>query len=229
MIEVSELHSWDVGCGEAKDIQDRLKERLVLSPSAKEITLVAGADVSFSVGDKEMLLGAVVVLRFPELSVVEEVVSSRRVRFPYVPGYLSFREAPPLIETFRRLTCRPDLVIFDGQGIAHPRGLGLASHMGLTLGTPSIGCAKSRLVGEHDEPGEKVGSMTPLKFKGREIGAVVRTRENVKPVYVSPGHLIDTAGSVDMILKCVTRFRLPEPIRMAHRLTRRARLGEVGV
>jgi deoxyribonuclease V len=147
---------------------------------------------------------------------VEEAGLQMPCSFPYVPGLLSFREGPAVVEAFRRLGTRPDAVIFDGQGFAHPRRIGLASHMGLWLGLPTVGCAKSRLVGEHDEPGREKGERVPLHDEGEQIGVVLRSRTDVRPVFVSPGHLADLDTSTDLVLRCCLRYRLPEPTRRAH-------------
>jgi deoxyribonuclease V len=222
-MRIRALHRWDVDGREAGRIQRELRGRLLFEPPEGEPRLVAGADVSWSAADKRILVAAVVLMDLPGLTVVEEVVARRPESFPYVPGYLSFREAPVLLDAFARLRGRPDLVLFDGQGIAHPRGFGLAAHVGLILDLPSVGCAKSRLVGEHDEVGRTAGSRTPLRVEGCVVGSVLRTRTGVKPVYVSPGHRIDVDGAVDATMRCLSRYRLPEPIRRAHRLTREAR------
>lgn len=166
----------------------------------------------------ERVHAAVVVLGYRGLERIEARTHTRRLSFPYVPGLLSFREAPAILATFRRLRTRPDVLICDGQGLAHPRRLGLASHLGLWLGIPTIGCAKSLLVGEHEAVGEERGAAAPLVLDREAVGAVLRTRDGVKPVYVSPGHLIDTAAACDIVLGCCTRYRLPEPIRAAHHL-----------
>ncbi len=228
-MEVRDLHRWEVEFEEAREIQQALREKLVLTPAPITARFVAGADVSYCKENKKILVAAVVLMQLPGLSVVEEAVSYRKVDFPYVPGYLSFREAPPLIAAFRKLVARPDVILFDGQGIAHPRGLGLASHMGVILGIPSLGCAKKRLVGDHDVIGNETGSRAPLIFEGNEVGSVLRTKNGVKPVYVSPGHMIDTENAVDIVLRCLTSYRLPEPVRLAHLLTRKARDEEGGV
>jgi deoxyribonuclease V len=175
---------------------------------------VAGADVAFS-RRHERFFATVIVLSFPGLEVVEQVSAWVRPSFPYVPGLLSFREGPALVKAFSRIKSDPGAVIFDGQGIAHPRRLGLAAHMGLWLGKPTVGCAKSRLIGEHRQPGEKKGQAVRLMDKGEKIGEVLRTRDGVKPVYVSPGHLADFKTSTRLVLLCCTRYRLPEPTRLA--------------
>ena len=216
------LHPWTMDYRAAVAVQERLRERIVLAPPPARPRLVAGADVSYDRGD-DRFFAAVVVFSLRPWAIVEESVSTGRVGFPYIPGLLSFREAPVLLRAFRRLRKDPDLVIFDGQGIAHPRGLGVASHLGLILDIPSIGCAKSRLVGSYTEPGKEAGSRSPLKLNGRRIGTVLRTRSGVKPVFVSPGHRMNIGGASRWVLKCCRGYRLPEPTRAAHILSNRVR------
>jgi len=208
------MHRWDVSPQEALHIQEELRKKVLLRKILNRIGTVAGADVSIS---EDEVTAAVVVLNYETLEVVEESVARFPCSFPYIPGLLTFREGPVLIEAFQRLKDQPDVMIFDGQGIAHPRGIGIASHLGVLLNRPAIGCAKSRLVGEYREPDLKKGSYTPLTMKGKTVGAVVRTRQGVKPIYVSPGHMIDLTTAIEMVLNCCTRFRLPEPVRWAHR------------
>ena len=179
------------------------------------VEFVAGSDVAVS-RKLDLLVAAVVVMSFPSLEVVETRTVALRPHFPYVPGYLSFRELPVLSRCFELIRTPVDAVLCDGQGIAHPRRLGLAAHAGLALGIPALGCAKSRLVGEHDEVGEKRGDYARLMLEGRQIGSVLRTRDRVKPLFVSPGHLIDHPGSRRLALACLSRYRLPEPVRLAH-------------
>lgn len=199
----------------ARKMQVALRGRVKLTPlPMARIRLVAGADVAIS-KRLDRLVAAVVVMRFPELEIVETRVGTARATFPYIPGFLSFREIPVLLDCFRRLASRPDVVLCDGQGIAHPRGLGLASHLGLLLGLPSVGCAKSRLVGEHDAPGAKRGDYARLLLDGRMVGSVLRTRDHVRPMYISPGHRIDHAGARRIVLACGAGYRLPEPTRRA--------------
>jgi deoxyribonuclease V len=176
---------------------------------------VAGADVSYELRGK-WLYAAIVVLRVGTWEVIDRSGIIAEARFPYVPGLLSFREAPPVIEAFTKLTVRPDVLICDGQGIAHPRRLGLASHIGLWLGLPTIGCAKSWLCGEYEEPGPERGDWTPLTDAGETIGAVVRTRTRVKPLYVSPGHLCGLESAIGAVLAAATKFRQPATTRSAH-------------
>lgn len=218
-----QLHRWDVSPKRAAAIQRSLRRRLRLRGRPLEPRLIAGADVSY---DKrsDAIHAAVVVLSWPGLALVERAVASGRARFPYIPGYLSFREIPILLKAFRGLSTRPDLILCDGQGIAHPRGIGLASHLGLILQIPSIGCAKTRLIGEHREPAPRRGSSVPLTYEGRRVGAVVRTRDRVKPMYISPGNGIDVKGAVSWSLACGTGVRIPEPTRLAHIEVNRQRL-----
>jgi len=209
------LHEWDVTYDEARAIQERMAGRLKLVPLPRSIRLVAGADMAFSKAD-DLFFAAVVVLTLPDMEPIEERCVKKRSRFPYVPGLLSFREGPALLEAFERVRNRPDVVLLDGQGLAHPRRLGLASHVGLWLGVPTVGCAKSRLTGDHAEPGGRKGGWSPLTDGGEMIGSVLRTRTGVRPLFVSPGHLCDHEGARRVTLGCCTRYRLPEPTRLAH-------------
>ncbi|MBI5819110.1 MAG: endonuclease V [Verrucomicrobia bacterium] len=206
-------------------LQQRLRELVVMSGSVRTPRWVAGVDVSydfvptrFSKNKKasESLYAAVVVLELPSLRVVETSAVASRAEFPYVPGLLSFREIPPLLEAFRKLRVTPDAVLVDGQGVAHPRRCGLASHLGLVLDLPAVGCAKSRLIGEHREPGLRRGSASDLRDGGEIIGRVVRTRDGVAPLFVSVGHKISLDAAVALVLECAPRFRLPETTRQAH-------------
>jgi deoxyribonuclease V len=207
----------------AQALQARLRRRVRTRGGPGRVRLVAGADLAYR-GDGSRAWAAVVLWSPSDGAVVETVTASGRPSFPYVPGYLSFREGPLLLRAFRRLRHRPDLVLFDGQGIAHPRGIGLASHLGVLLDLPSVGCAKSRLAGEHDEPGLRRGDWTPLVLAGRPVGAVVRTRDGVKPLWVSPGHRIGIARSVRWTL-AFCRTRVPEPIRLAEQVVNRLKAG----
>ena len=212
------LHSWRVSHAHAVGIQDALRTRLVAAPLPKDPRLVAGADVAYS-RRTHRVYAAVVVVELPSLETVESVGVTRAATFPYIPGLLSFREVPPLLDAFEQLTRAPDVVVFDGQGLAHPRRFGLACHAGLLLDTPSIGCAKTRLVGEHGAVPDRRGASAPLRVAGETVGAVVRTREGVKPVFVSPGHRADTPSAVELVLALAPRYRLPEPQRRAHHAT----------
>jgi deoxyribonuclease V len=217
-MRIAELHPWRVSTQEASAIQRSLRARLRLRPLRREVRLVAAADVAYSRKTHRMY-AAVVVVRLASFEVVEEATAHQLARFPYIPGLFSFREMPPLIGAFSRLKSRPEVVLFDGQGLAHPRRLGLACHAGLLLETPTIGCAKSRLVGEHRPVPAGRGGRADLVHEGDVVGAVVRTRAGVSPVFVSPGHLMDVDSAVDLVLRATDRFRLPEPLRQAHHAT----------
>lgn len=210
-------HRWDLPVKEAKALQAQLAERVVTETAfdAASVETVAGVDVSFR-GDQAR--AAVVVLSLPDLNPVDFALSEEAVAFPYVPGLLAFREGPSVIGALEKLRVWPDLCIFDAHGLAHPRRLGLASHLGVILDTPSIGCAKSRLTGVHDEPGNAVGQWVPLRDADQTIGAVLRTRAGVKPLYVSIGHKVDLSASMDLVLRCTRGYRLPETTRYAHRV-----------
>ena len=208
-------HPWNVSPREAAAIQKKLAGLVVRENRFGRIKRIAGVDAAVKQG---LVRAAVAVLDFPELNLIESAVSEQATAFPYIPGLLSFREGPAIISAFYKLESYPDMLIFDGQGIAHPRRLGIASHIGLLLNIPSIGCAKSRLCGRHDEPGMEKGDYSLLEDKGETIGAAVRTRRNVRPVYVSTGHGIDLYAGIKYVLDCTTRFRLPETTRTAHRL-----------
>ncbi len=210
-----ELHSWDLQYSEAVKVQQKLKDRLILKAPKMNLRLVAGADVSYSRGS-DVFFSSVVVFEMPGMNIVEESTAKGRVDFPYIPGLLSFREAPVLIKAFEGVENTPDVIIFDGQGIAHPRGIGLASHMGLVLDCPSIGCAKKILVGDYEPVGNEVGDHTPIVFQDNVVGAVLRTRQNVKPVFVSPGHKMDVSSAVEIVMKTCRGYKLPEPTRQAH-------------
>jgi deoxyribonuclease V len=214
-MEVPELHEWDLTPKEAIRLQENLAGRVRLCPLPEKTELVAGADLAFS-RKRDLVFASVVLLRLPEMEEVERVDVQMECPFPYVPGLLTFREGPPVVRAFRQIEHPPDAVIFDGHGFAHPRRVGLASHMGFWLGLPTVGCAKSRLTGEHGEPGAQKGASVALTDDGEQIGVVLRTRTDVKPVFVSPGHLADFESSVRLVLRCATRYRLPEPTRQAH-------------
>lgn len=210
-------HPWDLSVTKAQALQPQLAERVVAKTSFDPAALqtVAGVDVSFRGG---MARAAVVVLGFPDLEPVDSSLGKAPADFPYVPGLLTFREGPSVLNALEKLTTWPDLFIFDGHGIAHPRRIGLAAHMGVLLDHPSIGCAKSRLMGSHDEPGDVAGDWVPLYDHGEVIGAVLRSRTKVKPVYVSVGHRIDLSTAIDLVLQCTRGYRLPETTRYAHKV-----------
>lgn len=217
MAMTSLRHSWDVSIAEAREIQKALSQAVVPRRDFDVVHRVAGVDVGFEQSGK-ITRAAVVVLSFPELSLLESALVRQSTRFPYVPGLLSFREAPATLKAITQLSQPPDLLLCDGHGFAHPRRCGLACHLGLLSGIPSIGVAKSRLIGEHVSLGEKRGDWQPLVDQGEVIGAVLRTRQQVKPVYVSVGHRIDLMSAIDFVLACSPRYRLPETTRLAHHL-----------
>lgn len=197
-------------------MQTEMRERLVLRWDDRPVETIGGVDVSIQ---NEFTRAAIVVLRYPDLSPLESAVEDAPLVFPYLPGLLSFREGPAVLAAWSALRSKPDLLMFDGQGIAHPRGIGIASHMGLWLEQPTIGVAKSRLYGLHTEVGPKRGDRTQLLDKNTNvIGAVLRTREKTNPLYISPGHLMDVEHAVEFVMTCCTRYRLPEPTRWAHKV-----------
>jgi len=222
---IRQLHRWEVTPAEAATLQQELRARLRLQPEPGPVTRVAGVDVSFRAGRAR---AAVVVLSWPALEPLDQAWAEVPAAFPYIPGYLSFREGPAVLAAFERLTLWPDLVIFDGQGTAHPRRLGLACHLGLFLDLPSIGCAKSRLCGTHDPPGPARGDWAPLYDEGEVIGAALRSRPGTRPLYVSPGHRVDLPTAIGRVLDCCAGYRLPETTRRAHRLAGEGGVGTFG-
>jgi deoxyribonuclease V len=197
-------------------VQAGLRERIVLAWDHREVHTVGGVDASF--GD-DHVRAAIVVLSYPGLEVLETTLGAAPLEFPYVPGLLSFREGPAILAAWNKLSQRPDLLMFDGQGIAHPRGLGIASHMGLWFEVPTIGVAKSRLYGRHEPVGQQRGDRADLYSLGmspRVIGTALRTKPKTNLLYVSPGHRIDVTTAVNFVLRCQARYRLPEPTRQAH-------------
>jgi deoxyribonuclease V len=227
---MKKLHSWNMSYSRAREVQAELACKVEFTPLKKKPQLVAGLDCSFS-RDGERIFAVVVVLRPPKFELVETVSASRKVTFPYIPGLLSFREAPVCVAAIEKLQNQPDAFIIDGQGIAHPRRLGLAAHLGLFLDQPTIGCAKSRLTGTYEEPSLDKGAYSLLKDeKGKQnmqseiIGAVVRTRTNVKPVFVSVGHKCILEDAIRVVLNCAVKCRLPEPTRLAHQTVSKLKL-----
>jgi deoxyribonuclease V len=215
LLRARRLHPWRVSYEQALVIQRRLRERLRVEPLKRPARLVAGADVAYSRPTHRMY-ASVVVIELPSLGVVAHAHALRRARFPYIPGLFSFREVPPLLAAFERLKVTPDVIMFDGQGLAHPRRLGLACHAGLLFDTPSLGCAKSLLVGRHGPLALERGATAQLIHDGELVGAAVRTRAAVKPVYVSVGHRIELQQAIELVLATAAGFRLPEPVRLAH-------------
>jgi deoxyribonuclease V len=215
------LHSWNVSSEEAIQIQEAFKDQIILKKTFSKVRTIGGGDAAYS-KEGRLLFAAIVVLSFPEMEILDTATADGKTFFPYVPGLLSFREGPILIEAFQKLRLKPDVMIYDGQGIAHPRRMGLASHMGLWLDLPSIGCAKTPLLDGYVSPGPSRGSFEWIRRKRRKVGAVLRTKENVKPLFVSPGHRIDFLTSHQLILESCKGFRFPEPLRKAHQLAERA-------
>lgn len=224
-MKVNKLHAFDLSPSEARDLQAELASRVVIGPELDlgSVVYVAGADVSTQ-GD--MAYATVVVLDLPGLSVVEVKGFEAPLSFPYVPGLLSFRELPSLLGAFELVETPVDAIIADAQGLAHPRRMGLASHLGLFVDVPTVGCAKSLLVGRFEEPGTAKGSATNLVHRGEVVGKVVRTRGGVSPVYVSVGNRIDLESAVDLVLACSPKYRLPETTRQTHNAANRLRRGE---
>jgi len=206
------LHPWDVRPQDAIAIQNKLRERIELHDAFATIEVIAGADVSF---DNDWGYGGVITYGFPGLEEIERHAARKKITFPYMPGLLAFREAPVLLEAFALLVTEPDLVLFDGQGIAHNRRMGIATHMGILLNKPTIGCAKSRLVGEFEEPLQDAGSYTPLVDGKETVGVVLRTRKRVRPIFVSPGTKVSLKTSIKIVLKCIDGYRIPKPTRQA--------------
>ena len=227
MAHYEQLHDWNLTPREAVELQKQLRARVRVEPLKRKIETVAGADISFNKFEPTVYAG-LVVLRLPTLEVVEEVGVVSETKFPYVPGLLSFRETPSVLEAWAKLKTEPDAVMFDGQGIAHPRRVGIASHVGLLIARPTFGCAKSVLVGKYAEPAAARGSWTPLVDPKNDetVGAALRTKNNVQPIFVSPGHLIDLAGALELTLACDGGYRQPEPTRRAHLLVNALRRGE---
>ena len=209
--------AWPGSIRDAKAIQAELRGRVKIIPLNKAPRFIAAVDAAFS---GEHVIGAVCVYRYPSLVLTEEAYAVARVYLPYIPGYLSFREGPAIIETLKKLKTDPDIILFDGQGIAHPQGLGIASHIGVILDKPTIGCAKSRLVGEYAEPGMHKGEWSLLQYNKKIIGVVLRTKDKVKPVFISPGHRIDLPSSIEIILGCTGKYRIPDPLRRADILSK---------
>jgi deoxyribonuclease V len=237
-MKVQNLHDWNVSYAQARKLQQQLAGKISFKPLREQPTLIAGIDCAFLDRGKKIIAVTVVLRRIsspspankpkeePSFEIVETSNAVQDVKFPYIPGLLSFREAPACIKAVEKLSTQPELFLIDGQGIAHPRRLGLASHLGLLLDKPTIGCAKSRLTGTFDEPPLEKGSYTLLKDKTHDattnqyetIGAVVRTRTNVRPLFISVGHKCSLKDAIDLTLACTTRYRLPEPTRLAHQM-----------
>jgi deoxyribonuclease V len=209
---------WPKSINEAKALQELHRGLVMIGPLAKDPELVAGVDAAFS---EDKVFAAACLYRYPELTLMEEATAAMKADFPYIPGFLLFLEGRAIVGALQKLRNLPDLVLVDGQGIAHPRGIGSASHLGVLLDTPTIGCAKTRLVGEFREPGKRKGNWSGLLYEGRTVGAVLRTRDNVRPLFLSPGHKIDLDDAIRVTLGCVNRYHIPEPLRCADMLSRK--------
>ncbi|MCZ6577013.1 MAG: deoxyribonuclease V [Gammaproteobacteria bacterium] len=215
-MKISKSHRWPTTTAKARAIQEALRNRIVTRDRLPPLRYVAGVDVGFE-RNGTVTRAAVAVLDFSTLALHEHAIVRRKTRFPYVPGYLSFREAPAVLAALAKLRTRPDLILCDGQGFAHPRRFGLACHLGLLADIPSIGVAKSRLIGEHAELPPEKGAWVPLTDHGERIGAVLRTRTGVRPVYVSVGHRVSLKTAINLVLRCTMKYRLPETTRFAHK------------
>ena len=215
-MKIDDLHSWDLSPKAAVTLQRDLAQSLVDNAplDLQQVHTIAGVDVSVRHG---MSRAAVVVMRLPQLEIIEIARAAEATRFPYIPGLLAFREGPVVLAALRRLHIEPDAFLFDGMGQLHPRRMGIAAHLGLWLGRPTIGCGKSHYIGDYQLPADSKGARSQLTHRGEALGVVLRTRARVKPVYVSVGHLADIESAVELTLRCTTRFRLPEPIRAAHK------------
>jgi len=202
---------------DARAMQERLQAKVRIVPYRSTPRFVAGVDAAFT---KDRVVAAVCLFSFPALICLERAAADLPPSFPYIPGYLAFREAPAILTALKKLAQEPDVILVDGQGIAHPRGFGIACHIGVLTDIPTIGCAKTRLVGEYREPERGKGCWTELRFQGDTAGRVLRTRDAVRPLFVSPGHRIDTQASAELVLACTGRYRIPEPLRCADILSR---------
>ncbi len=218
-------HSWDLTTKEAIVLQKHMAGKVIRKSGFKieYVANVVGIDTHFH---QDLAVAAAVVIRLSDMSTVDYATAVRKIRFPYIPGLLAFREGPAILAALDHLTAAPDLLIFDGQGIAHPRRCGLASHLGLLLDIPSIGCAKTNFVRQYEEPRSEKGSYSYLKCREETIGAVVRTRSKVKPLFVSIGHRINLPDSIKIVLKCCSKYRLPETTRRADKLARGRLVGQ---
>ncbi|MEW5944650.1 MAG: endonuclease V [bacterium] len=226
-MRVRRVHRWDVSPAEAVEIQKRLAPAAVAEDRFDpcSVTSVAGVDVSYSKGDRRFF-ACVVVAAFPGMEVLEARYAAGEAAFPYVPGLLVFREGPTVTKVLEAVEREPDVIVFDGHGVSHPRGIGIATHMGILLGKPTIGCAKRKLVGEYEEPPRAEGAAAPLTWRGREVGTALRTRAGAAPVFVSAGHMISLSTAARLVMESVRGRRLPEPTRLAHVYSNRFRRGE---
>ncbi|MDR4508827.1 MAG: deoxyribonuclease V [Candidatus Brocadiaceae bacterium] len=222
-MKYNSLHSWHIDYKKAIQLQKTLKDSLVFKKPYGRCRSVAGADVSYDKRSDNFFAGIVVLKLNKQLDLIGRSTAVGHVKFPYIPGLLSFREAPVLLKAFKKLKELPDVILFDGQGIAHPRFFGLASHMGLILDKPAIGCAKSRLVGEWADVDNIEGAFSELIYKEKIVGAALRTKINTKPIFVSPGHKVTLEFAIRTTLRACRGYRIPEPIRLAHLLVNKLR------
>ncbi len=213
-------HDWDIPLDQAGKLQRTLAEKIIYCDLPKRIKRVAGFDLAYE-KKKNLLIAGMVVLDYPALEICDEKIETAEITFPYISGFLSFREAPAILKLLDRYPNPPDVLVLDGHGIAHPRGLGIASHVGVLTDLPAIGCAKSRLIGEYDDPDQHRGKMSTLSYKGKEVGCVLRTRSAVKPVFVSVGHRAVLDQACRFMLSCCRGYRIPEPTRLAHNFVTR--------
>jgi len=209
------LHDWKNTPEEAVKVQKSLTKKISFQKLPEKISTIAGFDVSYHYKSNTMIAG-VVIIEYPSLKEIEKIFNTRKIDFPYIPGLLSFREAPVVMDLISKYSLNADVNIFDGHGIAHPRGMGLASHIGVLMDITSLGCAKKKLCGEYEEPEMKKGSCTDLYYKNKNIGKVLRTKDNVKPVFISVGNRLNIEELPSFIFSCTTRYRIPEPTRLAH-------------
>lgn len=224
---MSKIHDWDVSPKNAIEIQNHIREQVRLIPLGKNIRTIAGADVSLNRFSHTLYAG-IIVLSYPDLRVIDHACVMMETNFPYIPGLLSFREIPGLLKCWEKLETKPDVVMVDGQGIAHPRRLGIAAHFGVLIDTPTVGCAKSILTGVHESV-ERAGASTPLldRKTGEPIGVVLKSKDRSNPLIISPGHLMTIKDSLEIVKTCLRGYRLPEPTRLAHELVNRFRRGEM--
>lgn len=215
---IMQMHHWDISISEAFRIQEMIKDGVITKDKIGEIVhlgLIAGVDVSYEKGSNKAIC-VIAVVSFPDMDLISYTYADGTISFRYIPGLLTFREGPLFLKAFDKLSSTPDIFLFDGQGIAHPKGVGIATHMGVYLGIATIGCAKTCLIGDYKEPGLSRGDSTPLVYKGKNIGSVLRTRTNIRPIFVSPGHMVSIDTAAKITLMCAKGFRIPEPIRHAH-------------
>ena len=217
-MKIKQRHNWNLTTSEAKTIQEELRKEVITEDKfEKPVKYVAGVDMGFE-ADGTISRAAVAVLSFPDLQLQEQTIAKRPTSFPYIPGFLSFREIPAVLDALEKINITPDIILCDGQGLAHPRRLGIACHLGVILDIPTIGVAKSWLIGDYEEVSQQKGSWKYLIHNNETIGALLRTRENVKPLYVSSGHRISLPTAIDYVLQCTPKYRLPETTRIADKL-----------